>query len=119
MQLLTETIFTPHVSAYLTLNCGTSQLSFFQTMMAVLLLALMRQMRESRSKRKLMLIFDRINQSFGRNTIKLAAVGNSSPWSMRSAFKSPSYTTQWGIYRELLFFNFFNVFAEKLRYFLI
>jgi DNA polymerase V len=43
----------------------------------------------------LMAIFDRINQKFGRDTLKLAAEGFDASCAMRSAMKSPHYTTQW------------------------
>lgn len=43
----------------------------------------------------LMSIFDRINQKFGRSTIRLAAEGYSKPWAMRAELKSPAYTTRW------------------------
>jgi DNA polymerase V len=44
---------------------------------------------------QLMSIFDRINQKFGRSTIRLAAEGYSKPWAMRAQLKSPAYTTRW------------------------
>jgi DNA polymerase V len=48
-----------------------------------------------RKKEELMAVFDRINHKFGRHTIKLAAEGYSKPWAMRSAMRSPCYTTKW------------------------
>ncbi len=44
---------------------------------------------------KLMGIFDKINQKYGRSTIRLAAEGYSKPWAMRSELKSPAYTSCW------------------------
>lgn len=44
---------------------------------------------------KLMDVFDRINQKYGRSTIRLAAEGYSKPWAMRSELKSPAYTSRW------------------------
>jgi DNA polymerase V len=44
---------------------------------------------------QLMSIFDKINQKYGRSTIRLAAEGYSKPWAMRAQMKSPAYTTRW------------------------
>lgn len=44
---------------------------------------------------QLMSVFDKINQKFGRHTMRLAAEGYSKPWAMRSELKSPAYTTRW------------------------
>lgn len=41
-----------------------------------------------------MLVMDEINQKFGRNTIRLAAVGIQQPWRGKQAKKSPAYTTR-------------------------
>ena len=46
-------------------------------------------------KDSLMSVFDRINQKFGRHTMKIAAEGFEEPCVMRSAMRSPHYTTQW------------------------
>ena len=46
-------------------------------------------------KEQLMSVFDKINQKYGRSTIRLAAEGYSKPWAMRSQMKSPAYTTRW------------------------
>jgi len=43
----------------------------------------------------LMSVFDHINQKFGRHTMKLAAEGFDESCAMRSAMRSPLYTTQW------------------------
>ncbi len=51
-------------------------------------------MEEEKSD-KLMQVFDTVNARFGSNTIKLAAVGLSQPWSMNRDMVSPCYTTQW------------------------
>jgi len=50
---------------------------------------------ELAKKDQLMSLFDAINARFGSNTIKLAAEGYSKPWKMRSAMRSPCYTTRW------------------------
>lgn len=47
------------------------------------------------NKDQLMSVMERINKKYGRHTIKLAAEGNSQPWAMRSASRSPCYTTSW------------------------
>ncbi len=44
---------------------------------------------------KLMSVLDRVNQKYGRSTIRLAAEGYSKPWDMRAELKSPAYTTRW------------------------
>lgn len=44
---------------------------------------------------QLMSVVDRINQKYGRSTIRLAAEGHSKPWDMRAELKSPAYTTRW------------------------
>ena len=44
---------------------------------------------------QLMGVFDRINEKYGRSTIRLAAEGHSKPWAMRAELKSPAYTTRW------------------------
>jgi DNA polymerase V len=44
---------------------------------------------------QLMQVFDRINQKYGRSTLRLAAEGYSKPWAMRVELKSPAYTTRW------------------------
>ena len=45
---------------------------------------------------KLLNAFEKINQKFGRSTVRLAAEGYYKPWSMKRELKSPNYTTQWG-----------------------
>jgi DNA polymerase V len=44
---------------------------------------------------KLMTVLDKVNQKYGRSTIRLAAEGYSKPWDMRAELKSPAYTTRW------------------------
>lgn len=44
---------------------------------------------------QLMSVLDKINQKYGRSTIRLAAEGYSKPWDMRAELKSPAYTTRW------------------------
>lgn len=43
----------------------------------------------------LMSTIDRINSKMGRESIKLASEGFSSPWRMKQGNKSPNYTTSW------------------------
>ena len=38
---------------------------------------------------------DRINASFGRDVIHLAATGNERRWRMKQEHLSPRYTTRW------------------------
>jgi DNA polymerase V len=49
---------------------------------------------------KLMGVYDKINQRYGRNTIKLASNQLTSSNSMRAFYRSPRYTTSWS---ELVF----------------
>ncbi len=42
-----------------------------------------------------MSLFDLINTRFGKQTLRLAAEGNSKPWSSRMQRCSPCYTTRW------------------------
>lgn len=52
--------------------------------------------KELQKTEDFMLIFDKINQKFGRNTLYLAAEGcNSKPWDARLQMRSPRYTTCW------------------------
>ena len=44
---------------------------------------------------RLMATIDTINRRMGRATIRSAAEGYTQSWKMRSAYKSPSYTTCW------------------------
>ncbi|MGY1490703.1 translesion error-prone DNA polymerase V subunit UmuC [Methylobacillus pratensis] len=44
---------------------------------------------------KLMAAMDEINRKYARGTVKLAAEGITPNWTMRRAFKSPNYTTDW------------------------
>ncbi|MCC5792726.1 MAG: Y-family DNA polymerase [Legionellaceae bacterium] len=46
-------------------------------------------------KERLMSLIDQINHRFGRHSIKLAAEGYDTSWAMRSAMRSPCYTTSW------------------------
>jgi DNA polymerase V len=50
---------------------------------------------ELQKTEKLMSIFDKINQRFGRHTLHLAAEGSSKPWDSRLQKRSPCYTTRW------------------------
>lgn len=44
---------------------------------------------------KLMAAVDQINNKYARGTVKLASEGIKNGWTMRRAFKSPNYTTDW------------------------
>ena len=46
-------------------------------------------------KEQLLSLFDKINEKFGRHTIKLAAEGFDASWAMHANMRSPRYTTQW------------------------
>lgn len=50
---------------------------------------------EQEKTEELMLLFDKINQKFGKSTLRLAAEGNSKPWDSRLQMRSPRYTTCW------------------------
>lgn len=40
-------------------------------------------------------VFDKINQRYGKDTLRLAAEGFNNAWDPRLDFKSPAYTTRW------------------------
>lgn len=44
---------------------------------------------------RLMSVVDKVNQKYGRSTLRLAAEGHSKPWAMRAELKSPAYATRW------------------------
>lgn len=44
---------------------------------------------------KIMILLDKINQNYGKNTLFLAAQGIERHWEMKRHLKSPSYTTRW------------------------
>ncbi len=44
---------------------------------------------------ELMQALDRINQRYGRETLRVATSGTKRPWMMAREFLSPSYTTRW------------------------
>jgi DNA polymerase V len=46
-------------------------------------------------KKAQMATMDRINQTYGRHTLRLGTEGTSQPWRMRQAQRSPRYTTRW------------------------
>jgi DNA polymerase V len=52
--------------------------------------------RDRNRQRLLMTAIDQINSQFGSNTLQFGAAGLQKPWQMRSARRSPRYTTQWG-----------------------
>ncbi|HAU1234322.1 TPA: Y-family DNA polymerase [Legionella pneumophila] len=53
---------------------------------------------------QLMSVLDRVNQKYGRSTIRLAAEGYSKPWDMRAELKSPAYTTRWSDVPQVSFY---------------
>jgi DNA polymerase V len=44
---------------------------------------------------KLMGVMDKLNERYGRNTVKVSAQGVSAAWQMKQERKSPNYTTSW------------------------
>lgn len=50
---------------------------------------------ELQHSEQLMSVLDKVNQKYGRSTLRLAAEGHSKPWAMRAELKSPAYTTRW------------------------
>ena len=50
---------------------------------------------------QLMAVMDKINTSYGKNSIYVAAEGVHQKWSMRQAYRSPSYTSQWSELPEI------------------
>ena len=44
---------------------------------------------------QVMAVMDRINRTWGRGTLRSAAIGNSQSWRMRADMRSPRYTTSW------------------------
>lgn len=46
-------------------------------------------------KDALMKVYEKINQKYGKETIRLAAAGFDKPWAMRANLKSQAYTTRW------------------------
>jgi DNA polymerase V len=52
--------------------------------------------RDHGKSNNLMQTLDQINSQFGSNTLQFGAAGLQKPWQMRSAKRSPRYTTQWG-----------------------
>ena len=51
--------------------------------------------KKSVSRKNLMTVIDKINQSMGHKTIYSAAEGTTNTWAMQSKQRSPSYTTSW------------------------
>jgi DNA polymerase V len=50
---------------------------------------------ESPDSSKLMVVMDKLNERYGRNTVKVSAQGVSAAWQMKQERKSPNYTTSW------------------------
>ena len=44
---------------------------------------------------RVMAVMDTINRTWGRGTLRSAAIGNSQSWGMRADMRSPRYTTAW------------------------
>ena len=44
---------------------------------------------------RLMQVMDKINTTYGKNSIYIAAEGVHKKWAMRQAYRSPAYTSQW------------------------
>ena len=44
---------------------------------------------------RLMQVMDKINHTYGRNSIYIAAEGVHQKWAMRQAYRSPAYTSRW------------------------
>jgi len=52
--------------------------------------------QDKEKQKKLMDVLDKVNRSYGRGVLKLAASGvGPKPWHMRQELRSPSYTTCW------------------------
>lgn len=49
----------------------------------------------SKKSEKMIQVLDKINTKMGQGTLKYAVDGFKKPWHMRSAFRSPCYTTCW------------------------
>ena len=47
------------------------------------------------STQELMRLMDRMNQRYGRETVRIASSGIERPWMMARSFLSPRYTTRW------------------------
>jgi DNA polymerase V len=45
--------------------------------------------------RKLMVVLDRINQRYGKQTVQIASTGITPEWAMKRDYMSPKYTTRW------------------------
>ncbi|MFG1481047.1 DUF4113 domain-containing protein [Xanthobacter sp. V4C-4] len=50
---------------------------------------------DSERRKALMVTIDTINRDHGRGTIALAAAGRTQAWALRSAMRSPRFTTRW------------------------
>lgn len=64
---------------------------------------LLKNEKKIEARHKLMNAMDKINKSFGRDTLRFAAEGSDSePWHMQRNFSSPAYTTRWEDLKEIL-----------------
>ncbi len=52
--------------------------------------------RDRERYRKLMTVVDQLNRQFGSGTLRFASMGLKQPWALKSAHRSPRYTTRWG-----------------------
>ncbi|QRN03102.1 DUF4113 domain-containing protein [Legionella sp. MW5194] len=50
---------------------------------------------QQQQTRRFLAVYDAINQKYGGHMIRLGAQGHTKPWAMRSAMRSPCYTTRW------------------------
>ena len=51
--------------------------------------------QQSAQSRRLMVLLDKVNQRYGKHTMKLANTGIQAKWSMKREHMSPRYTTRW------------------------
>lgn len=51
--------------------------------------------QQTEQSRKLMLVLDKVNQRYGKHTMKLANTGINPKWSMKRNYMSPRYSTRW------------------------
>lgn len=50
---------------------------------------------QQQQTKRFLAVYDAINQKYGGHMIRLGAEGHAKPWAMRSAMRSPCYTTRW------------------------
>jgi DNA polymerase V len=54
-----------------------------------------KKQEEKQAKSRLMQKFDRLNNRYGRYTVKMAVIGNTHKWQMKANQRSKRYTTEW------------------------